>query len=116
MVDVLGLMEVYQVLVICEDLDREGGTMEIMSPGFQGVDDGKELSVIDVIIAFCWDERLGEVGAGVPIAIGVGLEEDGQRIVRVVRVEVRMAGEGIGSSKEVAWDVNDLEVKVSKVK
>ena len=55
-VEVLGLMEVCQVLVICEDLDRKGGSMEVVSPGLQDVDDGEELSVIDIVISFCWDE------------------------------------------------------------
>ena len=49
-------MEVCQVFVICEDLDGKGRTMEVVPPGFQGVDDGKELSVIDVVIAFRWNE------------------------------------------------------------
>ena len=31
-------------------------------------------------------------------------------------MEVGVAGEGIGSSKEAARDVNDLEIKVSEVK
>ena len=43
-------------------------------------------------------------------------EEDGQRVVGVVRVEVWAVGEGIRSSKEAAWDMDDLEIKVSKVK
>ena len=43
-------------------------------------------------------------------------EEDGRRVVGVVRVEVRATGEGIRSGKEMAWDVDDLEVKVSKIK
>ena len=33
-VEILGLMEVCQVLVICKDLDGEEGTVEIMPPGF----------------------------------------------------------------------------------
>ena len=60
-VEVLGLTEVRQVLVIHKDLDGEGGTMEIMSPRLQGTNDGKEFSVIDVIISFCSDEQLREV-------------------------------------------------------
>ena len=79
MVKVLCLSEVHQVLVICKDLDRERGPMEVMSLGFQGTDDDKELPVIDVIVSLCWDERLGEVEAGVPVSIGVGLEEDSTR-------------------------------------
>ena len=55
-VEVLGLMEVHQVFMVSENLYREGGSVEIISPGFQDMDDGKEFSVIDVIVAFCWDE------------------------------------------------------------
>ena len=68
-VQVLGLTEVCQVLVICKDLDREGEAMEIMSPGFQGTDDCEKLSVVDIIVSFCRDERLREVGARVPVAV-----------------------------------------------
>ena len=78
-VEVLCLTEVRQVLVICEDLDEEWGSMEVMSPGLQGMDDGEELPVVDVIVSFCWDEQLGEVGAWVPVAVQVSLEEDGAR-------------------------------------
>ena len=56
MVEVLRLTEVCQVLVICEDLDGEGGSMEVVPPGFQGTDDCKELSVVNVIVSFGWDE------------------------------------------------------------
>ena len=49
-------MEVYQVFVVSEDLDREWGPMEVMSPGLQGTDDSQEFSVIDVIVAFRRDE------------------------------------------------------------
>ena len=77
----LHLTEVCQVLVICKDLDGEGGSIEVMPPGFQSMDDYKELLVIDVVILFSWDEQLGEVGAGMPIAIGISLEEDGPRSV-----------------------------------
>ena len=97
-VEVLGLTEVRQVLVVSEDLDREWGTVEVMPPGLQGVDDGEELLVIDVVIVFCWDEQLGEVGTGVPIAIGIGLEEDGfQSILGGVSDD----SEGFGKVREV---------------
>ena len=45
---------------------------------------------------------------------GIG-EEDGRRIVRFVRVEVRAAGEGVRSGKETAWDMDDLEIKIHKI-
>ena len=72
-------MEVCQVLVVYEDLDREGRTVEIVSPGLQGMDNCKELMVIDVVVLFSWNEQLEEVGAWVPVSIGIGLKEDGTR-------------------------------------
>ena len=41
------------------------------------MDDCQEFSVIDVIVSFGRGEGLGQVQAGVPITIGVSLEEDG---------------------------------------
>ena len=55
-VEVLCLTEVCQVLVICEDLDGEWGSVEVVPPGFQGTDNGKEFPVVDVVVSFCRDE------------------------------------------------------------
>ena len=97
-VEVLCLTEVRQVLVICEDLDEEWGSMEVMSPGLQGMDDGEELPVVDVIVSFCRDERLGEVGTRVPVTVYIGLEEDGTRgIFRGICGD----GKGFGEVREV---------------
>ena len=68
-VEVLGGTEVSEVFMVGEDLDREGGSVEVVVPRFQGADDGEEPSVIDVVVLFCWGERLGEVGTGMPFAI-----------------------------------------------
>ena len=62
-------MEVHQVLVVCEDLDREEGVVEIMSPGLQGMDDGKEFLVVDIVNLFCWGEQLREVRTGVSVTV-----------------------------------------------
>jgi len=62
--------------MVSEDLNWEGGAMKVVSKGFESTDNGEEFSVVDVIVSFCLRERLGEIGAGVPIAIRVGLEED----------------------------------------
>ena len=43
--------------------------MKIMLPGFQGMDDGEEFSVIDIIFLFSWGEQLRKVGARMPIAV-----------------------------------------------
>ena len=76
-VEVLHLTEVRQVFVVSKDLDREWGSVEVIPPGFQGADDGKELSIIDVIVLLCWDEQLREIGARVPVAIRVSPKKDG---------------------------------------
>ena len=55
--------------MISENLDGEGGTMEVVSPGFEGMDDCQEFSIIDIVILFCWREGLREVRARVPFAI-----------------------------------------------
>ena len=81
MVEGLGGVEVSEVFVVGEDLYGEWGSMEVVSPGFQGLNDGKEFSVVDVVVSFYWGEQLGQVGAGVPLAMRVGLKEDHTRSI-----------------------------------
>ena len=76
-VERLGLAEVGEVLVVGKDLHRERGAMEVMAPGLQGANDSEEFVIIDIVVTLSRGEGLREVGAGVPIAIGVGLEKDG---------------------------------------
>ena len=73
MIEGLGGMEVGGVFMVSEDLYRERGSMEVVSPGFQGTNDSKEFSVVDVVVLFYWGEQLGEVGTGVPFAVRVSL-------------------------------------------
>ena len=49
-------MEVSQVLVVHENLDRERGSMKVVSPQLQSANDSEEFTVIDVVIPFCWEE------------------------------------------------------------
>ena len=72
----LRFAKVGQIFMVGENLDWERRAVEIMSPGFESTDNSEEFSVIDVIIPFCWGKGLGEVQAGMPFAVGVGLEED----------------------------------------
>ena len=55
-IQVLGLMEVGQVLVVSKDLDGEGRAVEVVSSRLQSTDDSEEFPVVDVIIVFCKDE------------------------------------------------------------
>ena len=45
------------------------------------MNDSEEFAVIDVVVAFGRGKGLREVEAGVPITVGVGLEEDSARHV-----------------------------------
>jgi hypothetical protein len=75
------LAEVREVLVIGECLDWKWESMEIVMPGLEGTDDSEEFPIIDVIVPFCRAKGLGEVRAGVPVTIGVSLEEDSAQSV-----------------------------------
>ena len=65
MIEGLGRVEVGKVFMVSKDLHGKWGSMEVVSPGFQGADDGKEFSVIDVVVSFSWGERLGKIRARV---------------------------------------------------
>ena len=54
----MGLAEIGEVFVVGEDLYRERGAVEIVAPGFQGVNDGEKLPVINIVIAFGRGEGL----------------------------------------------------------
>ena len=55
--------------------------MKVVAPRLQGMNDGEEFAVIDVIVMLGGGEGLREVGAGMPVTVRVGLEEDGARRV-----------------------------------
>ena len=78
-VEVLSLMEIHQVFLVSKDLYGKGGAMEVVSPRFQGTDDGKEFLVINVVVSFSRDEQLREIRTRMPVAVDIGLEEDGVR-------------------------------------
>ena len=94
----LGLTEVGKIFVVGEDLYRERGTMEVVSPRLQGANNGEKFAIIDIVVLFGGGERLRQVGTWMPVAVGVGLEEDGAR--RMFR-GVCGDGEGGGEVREV---------------
>ena len=57
-VERLGLAEISKIFMVGEDLHREGGTMKIVTPGFQGVNDGEKLAIVDIVISFGGGEGL----------------------------------------------------------
>ena len=54
----LGLSEIGEVLMVGEDLYRERGAMEVMSPGFQGANDSEEFAIIDIVVTLSRGEGL----------------------------------------------------------
>jgi len=65
----LGLSKVGKVLMVGEDLNRKRGAVAVVLPGLEGMDDGKEFLIVDVMVSFCLEERLREIGAGVPVSV-----------------------------------------------
>ena len=42
--------------MVNEDLDRKGRSVKVVLPGFQGTDNSKEFSIVDVVVSFCGRE------------------------------------------------------------
>ena len=57
-VECLGLVKISKVLVVGEDLYREGGAMEIVTPGLQGANNSEKFPIINVVITFGGGEGL----------------------------------------------------------
>ena len=55
------IFEVGQVLMVGEDRDRMWGALQVLLPFTQSKDDGEKLPIVDVVVAFCCREGLGEV-------------------------------------------------------
>ena len=53
MIEGLEGAEIGKVFVVSENLYREQGSVEVVSPGFQGPDDSKGISVVNIIVSFC---------------------------------------------------------------
>ena len=70
------ILEVGQVLMVSEDGNRMWGVLQVLFPFAQGKDDGKKLSIIDIIVSFCCREGFGEVCTGVKVTRGVRLHQD----------------------------------------
>ena len=72
----LRVFEVREVLVIHQDSERMGSAFEIVTPFLEGADDGKKLTVINIVIVFCVIERARHESNWMPIAIGILLTKN----------------------------------------
>ena len=63
--------------MVSGDLDGEGRTMKVVSPSLEGMDDGKEFTVVYVIVMFHGREGLEKVRTRMPFSVGICLKKDG---------------------------------------
>ena len=73
LIQISRLAEVSQVFVVHKDLDCGGGSKEVVAPGIEGSHDGKQLTVIDVVVVLRRSKCLGQIGARAPLIIDVPL-------------------------------------------
>ena len=71
------VLEIGEILVVGEDRDGVRSSLQVLLPFDESEDDGEELSIIYVVVAFCGGEGLGEVGAGVKVSCFIRLHQDG---------------------------------------
>ena len=64
-IEVVRLTEVYQVYVVCEDLDQGRRAQKIVTPSVQCPHDSKQFLIVDVIVVFGRAKCLGKVGTRV---------------------------------------------------
>ena len=50
----LGSGEVFQVLVVGDDIDQKSGTLKVVLPNSKNVENSKNLLVMSVIVKFCF--------------------------------------------------------------
>ena len=110
-------LDVREILVVCDNRNGVWGALEVLFPFRKGKNDGKEFSVINVIVMFHWGEHLGEVGAGVEIAICVFLHKNGTSSKkRSIRHDVERArnirdGENRGCSEDAFESIKGILMK-----
>ena len=61
--------------MVGEKGDRVGSSLEIVAPLVKGVDNGEQLSIVNVIVAFGRGEGLGEISARVKISVTIPLHK-----------------------------------------
>lgn len=77
MIEVSGLLEVGEILVISEDLDCSRRSQQIMSPSIQCFHHHKQLLIINIIVVLSGSKHLGEIDTGMPCPIYITLQENG---------------------------------------
>ena len=61
----VGVLDIEEVFVVGDNGDRVRGSLDVLFSFLKCEDDGKEFTIIDVIVLFCRDKCLREIGAWV---------------------------------------------------
>ena len=84
----LGAGEILQVLVVSDHIDRRGGTLEVVLPVLEGLEDGQELLVMGIIVQLRGGQSLRIVSNGSELRIGTNNGQNaGNGIVRGVGLD-----------------------------
>ena len=62
--------------MVVEDNSQKGGSLDVVAPGAEGVNDAKKLSIVDLIVSFGGGEGLRNEGTRVSYVINVILVEN----------------------------------------
>ena len=68
-VEFLSRHEVFQVLVVCPDLNQMPGSFQKVSLLFQCTDDSEHLFVMDLVVPFHWRQGFAVKGHCVPFLL-----------------------------------------------
>ena len=79
MTKILGLFEISQILMIRYHGYRVFCASEVMAPFFQGLDDCKEFSIIDIVVSFSRREGGRTISTRVEVSVKVLLHEYSSR-------------------------------------
>ena len=77
--EILGLFEIFQILVVCDYNHQVFSSGEVVLPFLQSLNNSKEFSIIDVVVLFHQGEGGGMISAGVEIPIRVFLHQHSPR-------------------------------------
>ena len=64
----LGCTEIFKIFVVCDNINRDRGTLEIMPPSSKGCKDRQEFFVVSVVVDFSRGKGLGMESYGMNVA------------------------------------------------
>ena len=53
----LVVKKIFEILVVCDDIDWGQSSFEVMAPGFECFEDGQEVLVVHIVVYFLLESR-----------------------------------------------------------